>query len=133
MTFRRPKRNAFIKTNKYKNQIHEVDGIRFASKKEASRYGELKMLAKGGLIENLQIQVTFELQESFTNPMTNKKERPITYVADFVYFDKIADETIVEDVKASKFFMTDVFKLKRKMLLKQIADGKRKLRFVEIY
>lgn len=38
-----------------------------------------------------------------------------SYYADFVY-DKDG-ETIVEDVKASKYFQTDVYKIKRKLML----------------
>ena len=34
------------KTLKYRNEPTSVDGIRFASKKEAWRYGELKLLEK---------------------------------------------------------------------------------------
>jgi len=34
--------------NKYRNVRTEVDGIKFASKKEARRYQELRLLEKAG-------------------------------------------------------------------------------------
>lgn len=34
--------------SKYKNKKTEVDGIMFDSLKEARRYGELKLLVRGG-------------------------------------------------------------------------------------
>lgn len=39
--------------NKYKNQKVVVDDIKFDSKKEASRYLELKLLEKAGQIRGL--------------------------------------------------------------------------------
>ena len=41
------------KPGKYGNKKTVVDGITFASKKEARRYGELILLQKGGLISRL--------------------------------------------------------------------------------
>jgi len=39
-----------------------------------------------------------------------------TYKADFVYFDKLANELIVEDVKG---FRTPLYKLKKKLIEQQ--------------
>ena len=47
--------------NKYRNIKTEVDGIKFDSKREAQRYQELKLLEKGGVISNLELQPKFEL------------------------------------------------------------------------
>lgn len=98
------------KQNKYHNKKIMVDDIKFDSKKEARRYNELKLLEKAGIIKNLQRQVKFELQPSFK--YNNKTIRAINYIADFVY--KKNGELIVEDVKGIR---TDVYKLKKKMLL----------------
>lgn len=86
------------------------DGIKFDSQREANRYAELKLLEKAGRIENLQLQVTYELQPAFE--FLGSRIRAINYVADFVYFDKRTNETVVEDVKGMK---TPVYKLKKKM------------------
>lgn len=61
------------------------DGILFDSKHEAEIYKELKMLERVGKIDNLRLQVPFELQPAYE--IDGKKRRSITYVADFVYTD----------------------------------------------
>ncbi len=86
---------------KYKNIPTEIDGIRFASKKEARRYCELKLLLKQGAINDLELQPKFDFPMGFS------------YKADFRYKDPNG-RVIVEDVKGIK---TDVFKLKEKCLL----------------
>ena len=98
---------------KYRNIKTELDGITFDSKKEAYRYAELKILEKGGVIKDLQRQVKFELQPSFYH--NGKKERAITYIADFVYTEN--DKTIIEDVKSPITKNNQVYKLKKKMML----------------
>ena len=96
--------------SKYKAVKTEVDGIRFDSKKEANRYCELKMLAKGGCIRGLRLQPEFVLQEGFRK--NGKAYRKIVYRADFQYYDKEKKKIIVEDVKGVK---TEVYKLKKKL------------------
>lgn len=49
------------KPHKYHAQAVVVDGIRFASKAEARRYGELKLLQKTGEIRRLAVQPGFDL------------------------------------------------------------------------
>lgn len=98
--------------NKYHAQKTEVDGIKFDSKKEYSRWMHLKGVEQMGLISDLQRQVSFELQPKFTN---NKGEpiKAINYIADFTYTQD--GKKIVEDVKGGKATQTDVFKLKKKL------------------
>ena len=93
--------------SKYKNVKTTIDGITFDSKKESARYAELKLLARSGLIQNLRLQVPFELIPK------QQGERAVKYIADFVYTE--GDETVVEDVKGIK---TDVYRLKKKLMLK---------------
>ena len=95
---------------KYKSKSTIVDGVAFASKKEAGRYLKLKELEKNKKITNLELQPAFILQESFTRD--NKKYRPIIYIADFRYIED--GKTIVEDVKG---FKTPEYRLKKKILL----------------
>lgn len=89
------------------------DGITFDSKKEMYRYRELKLLLKAGEIVDLKLQVPFTLQEAFTD-YTGKKQRPITYLADFVYVDKEKKQQVVEDVKGMR---TEKYLLKKKLFL----------------
>lgn len=98
--------------NKYFNKKVIVDEIEFDSKKEANRYEELKMLEKAGLIKELELQKKFELQPKYVNNK-GKKIRPITYKADFYYYDNHLERYIVEDTKG---YRTEVYKLKKKIL-----------------
>ena len=97
----------WVKQNKYGNEKTVVDGITFASRKEASHWQELKMLEKAGEITGLVRQLRIELI-----PKT-RLYRACYYVADFVYFDKKEKKTVYEDVKGAK---TEVYKLKKKIL-----------------
>lgn len=93
------------KKNKYGNTKVEVDGITFDSKKEAARYGELKLLEKAGVIEDLKLQVPFELIPS------SPDEKAVKYIADFVYIED--GRTVVEDTKG---FKTKDYIIKRKLM-----------------
>ena len=101
------------KQSKYKNKKVTVNGKVFDSKKEAKRYCELVKLEQAGLIKDLETQKKFLLLDSFKK--NGKTYKQISYYADFVYFDVYSKKTIVEDVKASKNFKTDVYKIKKKL------------------
>ena len=84
--------------NKYRNRKVTVDGIEFDSIKEASRYSQLKIMQKAGLIEDLELQKKYVLIPA--QKIDGKTvERECSYIADFVYKDVSSGETIVEDVK----------------------------------
>lgn len=87
-----------------------VDGITFDSKREAKRYGELKLLERAGEIRDLQMQVRYELIPAFD--VDGKHYRPTSYIADFTYVDAKTGKKVVEDVKGMR---TDVYRLKAKM------------------
>ena len=93
------------KKSKYNAVKTEIDGIKFDSKHEASRYRELRVLEQAGEITNLRLQVPFELIPK------SKYGMPIRYVADFVYNEN--DQLIVEDAKGVK---TPIYKLKKRMM-----------------
>ena len=76
--------------NKYGAKSVEVDGIKFASKREAERYSELKWLEKAGQIRCLDCHPQYEL-------IVNGKKIG-KYTADFQYYDQEKGFTI-EDVK----------------------------------
>jgi hypothetical protein len=93
--------------SKYRAVPTIVDNVRFASKREAARYGELKILEKSGLIGNLQLQPKLRL---------NVNGKAIcTYVGDFSYQEHFVgvSRKVLEDVKGVK---TPVYRLKKKLV-----------------
>lgn len=113
------KRNKYnVGTSKKGKADRTVDGIVFMSKKESKRYIELKELDKEGKIKDLELQPRFVLQTSFIDNEGNK-HRAIEYRADFRYFDKKTKQTYVEDVKGMR---TDIYKIKKKLLLYSYSD-----------
>ncbi|HEY1186935.1 MAG TPA: DUF1064 domain-containing protein [Gemmata sp.] len=90
---------------KYSSVKVEVDGIKFASKKEARRYAELKLLVSAGAIRDLQLQVTYRCEVNGV--------KVCDYRADFVYVRVRDGAEVVEDVKG---FRTDVYKLKKRLM-----------------
>lgn len=93
------------------------------SKKEATRCDELHVLQVGGVISRLKQQPRFVLQKGFW--FHHEKIRPICYFADFSYYEN--GVLVIEDVKGR---LTDVYKLKKKMLLNLIKNRK-KCNFIE--
>ena len=100
---------------KYGNQKTEVDGISFDSRHEANRYIELRYMERAHLIKNLQLQRPFVLLGTQKDTDGKVLERPVKYIADFVYTDQDG-KTVVEDAK-SEATRTDVYKIKRKLML----------------
>lgn len=97
--------------SKYGSRKITVDGMTFDSRKEYLRFCELSLLEKAGMVTDLKRQVRFELIPS--QKMDGKVvERPVHYVADFVYQEN--GQTVVEDTKG---FKTKDYILKRKMML----------------
>lgn len=99
---------------KYKNEraISE-DGHTFASRREARRYTELKLLEEAGEISYLKLQPRFPLTAGGTPVVYIKSNRQAVYVADFSYRRR-GGELVVEDVKGKD---TPLSKLKRAVLL----------------
>jgi hypothetical protein len=78
----------------------ELDGIKFASRKEAKRYRELELLKKSGELLFFLRQVPFHLAGN------------VKYVCDFLCFWK--DDTVtIEDIKGIK---TPMYILKKKQV-----------------
>lgn len=98
--------------SKYGNRKVIVDDVIFDSVKEANRYQELKLMERAGAIKDLELQPRFELVPKFSHE--GETFRKVEYVADFRYYDVGLDREVVEDVKGYK---TEVYKIKKKMLL----------------
>jgi hypothetical protein len=84
-----------------------VDGIKFDSKAEARRYGELKLLERAGEIRALGLHPKFIFELNGV--------RIGSYKADFQYLLRHSEQLIVEDVKspASK---TQMYRLRKNMM-----------------
>jgi hypothetical protein len=88
--------------SKYGAQRTTVDGITFDSKREAIRYGQLKLLEQAGEIGSLECQARYILRVA-TIPIGS-------YVADFCY-TTAAGSHVVEDVKGVR---TPLYRWKKK-------------------
>lgn len=92
---------------KYRNVPTEVDGIHFDSKREAERYGYLRMLEQAGAIHDLFIHEAF--------PLVVHGQDCGSYISDFTYMTETG-ERVVEDVKSAATRKLPTYRLKRKML-----------------
>jgi hypothetical protein len=86
------------KKQKYSAQRVEVDGISFDSKKEARRWGELKLLVRAGEIRELRRQVVLPL-EGRDGPLLTRTGRRMRITVDFGYVEVLTGLTIYEDAK----------------------------------
>lgn len=103
------------KEPKYKNKKIEADGKKFDSYFEFERYQELKLLERAGEICDLQTQVKFVLIPS-QKRRNGSTERECSYIADFVYVDRMSGKKVVEDTK-SPATRTAEYIIKRKLML----------------
>ena len=101
-----------MKRQKYGNSKITIDGIRFDSKREAQRWQELRLMERAERITDLRRQVKFVLIPSQRGEDGKVIEKQVAYIADFVYLKD--GKTVVED---SKGYRTEVYRLKKKMML----------------
>ena len=100
-------------SGKFKNKKVTIDGHKFDSKAESRRYLELKELAQTHKIDDLRLQVPFELIPSqYIDGRC--VERSVKFIADFTYLEN--GKFVVEDVK-SPATITPAFVIKRKLML----------------
>jgi hypothetical protein len=95
------------RVSKYKNVKVSVDGEVVDSKKEAKRLAHLRLLGRGGFIQELARQVEFMLRVDDSHVCK--------YVADFTYVDA-EGRRHVEDVKSAHTRTLDVYRLKKKLM-----------------
>lgn len=95
--------------HKFGNIKTTVDGIEFASKREARRYQELRLLERAGEIADLQLQPKF--------PLEVNGQKIGSYIADFSYHPTFRGATmaqlVVEDAKGVR---TPVYNIKKKLV-----------------
>lgn len=99
-------------THKYHATAVRFDGHRFASKAEARRYAELRLLERAGEIQDLRLQPVYVLQDSFIHFRTGKRIQPIRYIGDFEYRE--GGHLVVEDVKG---YEPLVWRIKKKLFM----------------
>jgi ribosomal protein L25 (general stress protein Ctc) len=114
--------------SKYRAVPTVVDGIRFASKREAKRYQDLKLLERAGQIAGLVYD-----KKQLRWPLAVNGELICTYEADFSYWVHVDGKTlkviirgnIIETadvgkvrkvIEDSKGFKTPAYRLKRKLM-----------------
>lgn len=96
--------------HKFNAKPKVVDGIRFASTKEASRYQELLLLEKAGDVRDLELQPKFPLY--VCGRKNGELHKVCDYIADFRYRQGPRGLLVIEDVKGVK---TPTYRLKKKM------------------
>ena len=110
-------------------KYHNVKTRGYDSAHEAERARVLHLLEKAGKIRDLREQVRYELvpaQKELGTKIVSRKGRPdkvktvervveraVVYVADFVYYDPVTEETVVEDAKGVR---TKEYIIKRKLM-----------------
>ena len=103
------------KASKFKNQKVVIDGFKFDSKKEGKRYIDLKLLQRAGQIQDLQMQVSFELMAGVKFENEKRKKPALRYVADFVYVQ--GGLKIVEDVKSKATRRLPAYRQKKHLMM----------------
>ena len=101
---------------KYGNKKTIIRGLELASKREAARYVELLAMQRAGEIYELDCQSAFELIPAQLAP-SGRKERRVTYVADFAYYRVSDGRRVVEDVKSPVTAKLPAYIIKRKLML----------------
>jgi hypothetical protein len=92
---------------KFNNVPTRVGDRLFASRKEAGRFDQLKLLEKNGEVRDILCQVPFKLEIN--------GRHICRYIADFTYVEKRNGiwAEVVEDVKGYK---TAMYRLKKKLM-----------------
>jgi hypothetical protein len=96
--------------SKYRAIRTDVDGVAFASKREAADYCELKIREKLGEIADLELQPEYPIV--VISPIGEVIQVGV-YKADFRFREVASGERIVTD---SKGFKTPVYRLKKKLV-----------------
>lgn len=99
---------------KYGNKKTKVGDIVFDSKREAERWGHLRLLERAGHISELRRQVAYVLAPSVKFAGARAAKPAIKFIADFEYVENGA--RVVEDVKSKPTAKLPAFQLKRHLM-----------------
>lgn len=99
-------------TNKFNAQAVVVDGHRFASKHEASRYRDLQVLSRAGEIRDLELQPAFPI---VAHGADGQPAVVAKYHADFRYVVVKTGEVVVEDAKSAAT-RTTAYRLRKRLV-----------------
>lgn len=94
--------------NKFKAIRTMIDGITFASKKEANYYWQLKLRGRDGEISHIELQPTYDI--------TINGQHICKVKLDFRFWDKVSGKERIIDCKGMDLPLS---KLKRKMVTAQ--------------
>jgi len=137
-----------------------IDGLTFSSRTEAYYYTLLKSQVAEGLITSFAIQVPYELQPQFrkcsragcdfvwVKPEPEDKRyksartcphcgyplelfHSMTYVSDFDVTNLDGSVSVI-DVKSSRFFQTDIFRMKKKIFEFRYPDKRLEMVFPKL-
>lgn len=122
----------------------KFNNIEFDSKKECKYYQFLLQLKNDGIVKEIELQPRFLLVEGFRHEAVKNsletitgifkhnqikgKLRDTTYTADFKVVLNDGKEIII-DVKSSRRFQDEVYRIKKKLFLKKYTD----VCFLEVY
>jgi len=112
--------------SKYGAKPMVVDGFRFDSTKEASRYRELRLLEKAGEIADLETQPKFPIdvvqlwQDGRWNWRTSRTDPPDiipcgVFTADFRYVEVKTGAVVIEDTKSGPT-KTTAYRLRKRLV-----------------
>lgn len=99
---------------KYLNKRTRVGDLVFDSKREAERWGHLRLLEKAGRISGLKRQVSYVLAPSVKFAGARSAKPAIRFIADFEYIENGA--RVVEDVKSEITAKLPTFQMKRHLM-----------------
>lgn len=97
---------------KFGNEKTTVDGVKFDSRVEATRWQQLEMMEKAGIITNLRRQVAFELAPPVK--LNGKTKPALRYFADACYTEDGID--VVEDTKSPSTKKTAIYRAKKHLM-----------------
>ena len=114
-----------VKPTKYGAKRVVVAGIRFDSKREAKRWGELRLLESLGKIRDLERQPAYYFAVSRDRDGARvEMPKRFQYRADFRYVDVETGRVVVEDAKGMR---TPMYKLK-----KLLVEAQHEIEIVEV-
>lgn len=99
------------KPRRFRNKPVQFGGLKFDSKREAERWGQLVVLEKLGHITELRRQVAYELAPAVKLEGERRTKPAMRYIVDFEYRGA-DDKLVVEDIKSPATAKESTFRAK---------------------